>query len=89
MSALPPKAGHHRSEYRCLLCARSGHAAYFGSGLTCCSTTTGSVNVNVEPRPTCDSTQILPPCISMMRFDMARPKPVPPFLRVMALPNGK
>ena len=32
-----------------------------------------------------DSTQILPPCISMMRFDMASPKPVPPFLRVMAL----
>src|SRR6516164_8272900 len=52
---------------------------------TCRSTTTGSVNVNVEPWPGSDSTQILPPCISMMRFDMASPKPVPPFLRVMAL----
>src|SRR5262249_48799757 len=32
------------------------------------STMTGSVNVKVEPWPGCDSTQILPPCISMMRF---------------------
>src|SRR6516165_1472883 len=52
---------------------------------TCCSTTTGSVNANVEPWPGCDSTQIRPPCISMIRFEMASPKPVPPFLRVMAL----
>ena len=58
---------------------------YFDSTSTCCSRTTGSVKVNVEPWPTCDSTQILPPCISMMRLDMASPKPVPPFLRVMAL----
>jgi len=43
------------------------------------------VNVNVEPWPGCDSTQILPPCISMMCLDMPSPKPVPPFLRVMAL----
>ena len=33
---------------RCLLCANSGHSSYFGSTLTCCSTTTGSVNANVE-----------------------------------------
>src|SRR5215467_3168616 len=52
---------------------------------TCRSTMTGSVNANVEPCPSCDSTQIRPPCISMMRFDMASPSPVPPFLRVMAL----
>ena len=52
---------------------------------TCRSTTTGSLNANVEPWPGCDSTQILPPCISMMRFDMASPKPVPPFFLVMAL----
>src|ERR1700746_644687 len=52
---------------------------------TCRSTMTGSVKVNVEPWPGCDSTQILPPCISMIRFDIARPSPVPPFLRVMAL----
>jgi len=38
---------------------------------TCRSTMTGSVKANVEPWPGCDSTQILPPCISMMRFDMA------------------
>ena len=60
-------------------------AGYFGSELTCCSTTTGSVSENVEPWPSWDSTQILPPCISTMRFDMASPKPVPPFLRVIAL----
>ncbi len=52
---------------------------------TCRSTMTGTVNAKVEPWPGCDSTQILPPCISMMRFEMASPKPVPPFLRVIAL----
>src|SRR5262249_62094062 len=52
---------------------------------TCRSTITGSVKVNVEPWPGCDSTQIRPPCISMMRLDIASPKPVPPLLRVMAL----
>src|SRR6516162_5181729 len=52
---------------------------------TCRSTMTGSVKVNIEPWPGCDSTQILPPCISMMRLDIASPKPVPPFLRVIAL----
>jgi hypothetical protein len=70
MSALPSKADM---------------PGYFDSRLICCSTTTGSVNVNVEPCPSCDSTQILPPCISMMRLEMASPKPVPPFLRVIAL----
>src|SRR3974377_171334 len=49
---------------------------------TCRSTTTGSVNANVEPWPSCDSTQILPPCISLMRLDIASPRPVPPLLRV-------
>jgi len=37
---------------------------YFDSRLICCSTTTGSVNANVEPWPGCDSTQIRPPCIN-------------------------
>jgi hypothetical protein len=58
---------------------------YFDSTFTCCSTMTGNVKANVEPWPGCDSTQILPPCISMIRLDMASPNPVPPFLRVMAL----
>ena len=49
------------------------------------STITGRVNANVEPCPGCDSTQILPPCISIMRLDMASPKPVPPFFFVIAL----
>src|SRR5262249_44178759 len=48
-------------------------------------TVTGSVKAKVEPWPGCDTTQILPPCISIMRFDIASPRPVPPFLRVMAL----
>src|SRR6478672_7375861 len=55
------------------------------TGLACCSTETGSVNENVEPCPTTDSTQIFPPCISIIRFEMASPRPVPPFLRVIEL----
>src|SRR5262249_35213239 len=55
------------------------------AGSACRSTTTGSLKANVEPWPGCDSTQILPPCISTIRLDMASPRPVPPFLRVMAL----
>src|SRR5262249_7480931 len=79
------KSGHWNSVGECPLCAKSGHCSYFGSTLTCCSTTTGRVNAKVEPWPGCDSTQIRPPCISIMRFDIARPRPVPPFLRVIAL----
>src|SRR5271166_193159 len=52
---------------------------------TCRSTITGRLNANVEPWPGCNSTQILPPCISTMRLDIASPKPVPPFFLVMAL----
>src|SRR6202040_4359239 len=52
---------------------------------TCRSTRTGTVNENVEPSPTVESIQIRPPCISMMRFEIARPKPVPPFFLVIAL----
>jgi len=52
---------------------------------TCRSTMTGSVKVNVEPWPGCDSTQIRPPCISIMRLEIASPNPVPPFFLVMAL----
>jgi chromosome segregation protein len=52
---------------------------------TCCATRTGTVKANIEPWPTCDSTQILPPCISTMRLEIASPSPVPPFLRVIAL----
>jgi adenylate cyclase len=61
------------------------NALAHAAGSTCRSTTTGSVKANVEPWPGCDSTQILPPCISIMRLEMASPRPVPPFLRVMAL----
>src|SRR5262249_20909184 len=49
------------------------------------STRKGSVNRKVEPRLSADSTQIRPPCISTMRFAIARPRPVPPFFRVVEL----
>jgi hypothetical protein len=93
MSALPPKAdnGTQSRIVRFVPKADSCTAAIGGgngnvhAASTCRSTITGSVKVKVEPWPSCDSTQIFPPCISMMRLDMASPKPVPPFLRVMAL----
>ena len=59
--------------------------ADLGVAATCCSTLTGILRKNVEPCPTVDSTQILPPCISIMRFEIASPNPVPPFVRVMEL----
>ena len=51
-----------------------GHAC-----LACRSTVIGSVKEKVEPWPGADSTQIRPPCISTMRLEIARPRPVPPF----------
>ena len=39
---------------------------------------TGSENENVLPDPSTDSTQIRPPCCSMMWRAIARPRPVPP-----------
>jgi hypothetical protein len=65
--------------------AIGGRNAFAYAASTCRSTMTGRVKIKVDPWPGCDSTQIRPPCISMMRFDIASPKPVPPFLRVMAL----
>jgi hypothetical protein len=53
--------------------------------LACSLTMTGSVKENVDPWPTIDSTQIFPPCISIMRFEIASPKPVPPFFFVTEL----
>ena len=55
------------------------------SVVTSRSTRIGSVKANVEPWPIWDSTQIFPPCISMMRLDMASPSPVPPFFLVIEL----
>ena len=54
-------------------------------GWACCSTWTGSVNENTEPLPISDSTQSLPPCISTMRREIDRPRPVPPFFLVAEL----
>src|SRR3984957_7738169 len=50
-----------------------------------CSTRNGTVNEKVEPAPRLDSTHNLPPCISMMRFAIARPSPVPPLALVCVL----
>src|SRR6266536_74882 len=49
------------------------------------STRTGRVKQKVDPLPGSDSTQIRPPCISMMRLAMDKPRPVPPFFRVIEL----
>jgi hypothetical protein len=56
-----------------------------GHDLTCRSIFVGTVNENVEPLPGIDSTQMRPPCISTIRFDMASPSPVPPFFLVIEL----
>src|SRR5678815_2447311 len=44
------------------------------------STRIGSVNRKVEPRPGLDSTQMRPPCRSMMRLAIDSPRPVPPLV---------
>src|SRR3954447_6279186 len=44
---------------------------------------TGSVNRNVDPRPTSDSTQRRPACSSTILREIARPRPVPPLVRVL------
>jgi hypothetical protein len=41
--------------------------------------------VKVEPLPGLDSTQMRPPCISMIRREIAKPSPVPPFFLVIEL----
>src|SRR5204863_10073250 len=54
-------------------------------GIACRSTVMGSVNANVEPCPTLDCTEILPPCSSIIFFDIARPSPVPLLVLVIEL----
>src|SRR6266568_797829 len=51
----------------------------------CRSTRTGSVNQKVEPVPRLDSTHMRPPCMSIIFLAMVRPRPVPPFFRVLEL----
>ncbi len=41
----------------------------------------GISNQNVAPRPGSDSTPMRPPIRSMMRLQIARPSPVPPYRR--------
>src|SRR5262249_1747393 len=60
-----------------------GHT--FSRSACCCSTLTGRLIENVAPLPSSDSTQMRPPCISMMRRAMDKPSPVPPFFLVAEL----
>src|SRR5471030_1092615 len=53
------------------------------AGCTCRSTLRGMLNENVDPCPSCESTHSRPPCISTVRFEIARPRPVPPFSLVV------
>src|SRR6266850_4247982 len=46
-------------------------------------TRTGRVNRNELPWPTVLSTQMRPPCRAMSRLEMASPRPVPPYRRVV------
>jgi hypothetical protein len=48
-----------------------------GSDLTYFVPLHGTVNRKVAPSPGCDSTQILPPCFSTIRLQIASPIPVP------------
>ena len=43
----------------------------------------GTMNQNVLPRPGVLSTPISPDISSIRRFEMARPRPVPPYLRAV------
>src|SRR5262245_54853222 len=55
------------------------------AGGTARSARTGRVKRKVAPWPAADSTQIRPPCISVMRLAIARPSPVPPAFLVLEL----
>ena len=61
------------------------HENAFAHGCLACSTLIGSVSENVEPWPGRNSTQIRPPCISMIRLEIASPSPVPPLALVIEL----
>src|ERR1700738_3254898 len=49
------------------------------------STWTGNTTRKVEAWPNIDSTEIVHPCTSTRRLEIARPSPVPPFWRVFEL----
>src|SRR5438309_1840952 len=63
---------------RARTCPASAHCFFLIEGAA-------RMDAKVEPWPAVDSTQIFPPCISMIRFEIASPRPVPPFLRVIEL----
>ena len=45
--------------------------------------------MKVEPDPGAEVTVIVPPCISMKRLEIARPRPVPPFLALANSSNSR
>ena len=63
--------------------ARAVVAGIFASTTAAGPTTAGKRTVNVVPLPASLSTAMPPPIISQKRCVMARPRPVPPYLRVV------
>src|SRR6202012_4994811 len=51
----------------------------------CCRTPIGKTTRNVDPTPKVDSTEMWPPCISMMRLAIESPNPVPLLVLVAEL----
>ena len=52
-------------------------------GMSPCTLSSGISNQNVEPWPASDSTPMLPPIRVTMRWQITRPRPVPPYRRVV------
>ena len=66
--------------------ARAGRAGPIGAGVGRCVATPlprRAVNQKVLPSPGSLSTPTCPPISSVSRLEMARPRPVPPYLRVV------
>src|ERR1700756_294156 len=65
--------------------SRATKTGQITSQLHTSSTWIGNTTRKVDPSPGTESTEIVPPCISTIRFEIARPNPVPPCLRVLEL----
>src|SRR5581483_7668607 len=61
------------------------HCEASSNSSSAAATRIGRVTRKVAPAPNSESTVSVPPCISTMRLEIARPRPVPPFLRVLEL----
>lgn len=58
-------------------------AVFSSTGMSPCTLSSGISNQKVEPTPGSDSTPMRPPIRSTMRLEIARPRPVPPYSRVV------